>query len=275
MTRNEQNKTIYYSYNDNPKLPVIIMIHGFRGTHHGLDLIAKGLDKYRVIVPDLPGFGESAALNVKHSINNYVIWLGEFIAGLELSQPPILLGHSFGSIIVSHYAVQKPTTISKLIIVNPIGSPALQGPKAIMTQLARMYYWLGDNLPEKTGTKLLSAKPIVMAMSISMAKTRDKKTRKYIHQQHLSHFSTFASRKVISEAFDASVTNNVRDVADKITVPTLLIAGKRDDITPIIKQYELAKLFKDSKIDVIDKVGHLTHYETPSAVAQSIKDFTR
>ncbi len=274
-SQHEQNGTIYYTYNDNPKLPVIVMIHGFRGTHHGLDLIAKNLSGYRVIVPDLPGFGQSEPLKNEHSVDNYINWLDDFIKNLKLSKPPILLGHSFGSIVTSHFASQYPDTISRLILVNPIGAPALKGPKAIMTQLALVYYWLGRNLPEKIAMRVLSSKPIVMAMSISMAKTRDKKIRKFIHNQHLSHFSTFANSKVVAEAFKASVTNNVRDVADKISVPTLLIAGSHDDITPLLKQKELARLFKNTDLRIINGVGHLTHYETPDQVSDFIKNFIK
>ena len=273
--RHKQHDTIYYTYNNNPKLPVIIMIHGFRGTHHGMDLIAKRLNEYMVIVPDLPGFGETKPLANEHSIENYVKWLNKFIIGLNLSKPPILLGHSFGSIITAHYATEYPETIEKLILVNPIGSPALKGPKAIMTRLAIVYYWLGRKLPERLATALLSSKLIVLIMSNTMAKTSDKELRNFIHNQHLTHFSSFTNSQVVAEAFNASVKNTVRDVAHKISLPTLLIAGDIDDITPINEQHELSRIFSNAKIEVIKGVGHLTHYETPEIVADAIVKFTR
>ncbi len=272
--RYEKDNTVYYIHNDNTDLPVIVMVHGFRGTHHGLDLIAGHLDNYRIIVPDIPGFGETAPLESIHSIDNYVEWLHSFMIELNLSKPPLLLGHSFGSIIVSDFASKYPELIEKLILVNPIGSPALQGPRSIMTRLALLYYWFGRKLPEKPATKLLSLKPIVMIMTNAMTKTKDKKIKRYIHDQHFSHFSSFTNNKIVSETFSASVSNTVRDFAHKISTPTLLIAGDIDDITPIEKQYELLKMFKNAKIEVINNVGHLTHYETPELVAKSIIDFT-
>ena len=275
ISQHKLNNTDYWVYNDDSKLPTIIMVHGLRGTHHGLDLVAKLLDGYRVIIPDLPGFGISKPLESEHSIKNYVSWLDEFIKDLDLDKPPMLFGHSFGSIITSNYVIKSPDSISKLILVNPIGSPALKGPRAIMTQLALAYYWLGRKLPEPIAISILSAKPIIMVTSIALAKTRDKTTRKYIHNQHLTHFSSFANRQVVSEAFKASVQENVRDVAQNITIPTLLIAGELDDITPLEKQHELAKLFPNASLKVIRKVGHLTQYETPNEVADAIKKFTR
>ena len=62
------NDTDYWVYNDDLKLPVIVMIHGLRGTHHGLDLIAKNLPGYRIIIPDLPGFGISKEFSGEHNI---------------------------------------------------------------------------------------------------------------------------------------------------------------------------------------------------------------
>lgn len=270
-----QNDTKYWVYNDDPELPTIIMIHGLRGTHHGLELIAKDLLQYRIIVPDLPGFGQSKPMTGKSSIDNYVIWLCDFLKGLKLSETPILLGHSFGSIITSYYAEKYPSTISQMILVNPIGAIAKNGSKIFSTRLSMFYYWLGRVLPKSVGTKFLSAKPIVLLMSTVLAKTKNKKLRKFIHNQHLTHFSTFANRRVVNEAFQESITKSVREVAPKITNPTLLIAGDRDDITPLKKQQELVKLFPDAKLKVIKNVGHLTHYETPDQVADLITDFLR
>jgi len=267
--------TDFWVYNDDPKLPAIIMVHGLRGTHHGLDLIAKQLEGFRVIVPDLPGFGVSKPLSAVHSVESYVEWLHEFITDLKLPEPPVLLGHSFGSIIASHYAKKYALSISKLILENPIGYPTMKGPKAVLTYLATVFYWVGKTLPEPLGSKLLASKAGVMVMSITMAKTRDKALRKFIHSQHLQHFSEYANKQVVREAFYASTHNNVREVAADITTPTLLIAGEKDDVTPLKRQQELVKVFPNAKLVIIKKVGHLTHYETPDQVANAIKAFLR
>lgn len=249
------------------------MVHGLRGTHHGLDLVAKKLPGFRVIVPDLPGFGISKPLDGEHSVKNYVQWLHDFIADLKLHEPPVLLGHSFGSIIASHYAKKYSSSISKLILENPVGAPVLKGPKAILPYLASVYYWFGKILPEPIGSRFLASKISVMTMSITMAKTRDKTIRKFIHDQHLQHFSSYATKKVVDEAFKASIHNDVSSVAPYIATPTLLIAGDKDDVTPLKKQQKLVKLFGNAKLVTINKVGHLTHYETPDEVVGAIKTF--
>ncbi|MEI6850798.1 MAG: alpha/beta hydrolase [Candidatus Saccharibacteria bacterium] len=271
--RHQQGKTAYWVYNDDPKLATIVMIHGLRGTHHGLDLVAKELTNFRVIVPDLPGFSESEPFDKEHSIDNYVVWLNEFISGLELRKKPFLMGHSFGSIIVSSYVSQYPESVEKLILVNPIGSTVVDNTRSISSKLAIGYYWLSEVTPEKIGNGILSAKPIVMITSLALTKTRDKKLRKWIHSQHMKYFSTYANRRTVNEAFKASIKNSVRDFAANIAVPTLVIAGELDNITPLKKQKELVSIFPNSRIIVIKNVGHLTQYETPDEIVKAITNF--
>jgi len=106
-----------------------------------------------------------------------------------------------------------------------------------------------------------------------MTKTNDKATRRFIHDQHTRHFSTFASPRVVAESFRASVENDVSHVAGKIQLPTLLIAGDKDDITTIDKQHELHNKMANAQLHVISDVGHLIHYETPTEAAEAIRAF--
>lgn len=248
------------------------MIHGFRGTHHGLQLIADQLPDYNLIIPDIPGFAAGDTLS-SYDLDSYIKWLYDFIDKQKLNEPPILLGHSFGSIITSAYAAKYPQTIKKLILVNPIGAPALEGPRAILTQLALFYYWSGRKLPSKLARIWMSAKPAVAIVTITMTKSKDKTLRRFVHDQHFRYFSRFHDMRSLSESFTTSVTNNVRQFASEVPVPTLLIVGERDDITPLHNQQELVELFPDAQLVVIDRVGHLTHYETPAEVATAVKSF--
>jgi len=251
--------------------PTLIMIHGYRGTHHGLSLVADQLSEFDVRVPDLPGFGEGAVLK-QYDLDSYVAWLREYIRASGVEKP-FLLGHSFGSIICAAYAAKYPDTIHKLILVNPIGAPALEGPKAILTQLTIFYYWIGRKLPAAAAQKWLASKTVVQIMSSTMTKSRDPALRRYIHDQHHQHFSTFHSAQSVSEGFKTSVSHSVRDYAASIALPTLLIVGEKDDITSLAKQQELADLFPHAYLLVIKNVGHLTHYETPDQVARFVKEF--
>jgi pimeloyl-ACP methyl ester carboxylesterase len=254
--------------------PTIIFLHGFRGTHHGFALIGKHLPKFNVIVPDLPGFGEGVQL-ASYDLDSYTKWVKKFIEDQRLSKPPILVGHSFGSILSSAYAAKYPDTIERLILINPIGAPALSGPRVLISQLAVFYYWVGKRLPALLAQHWLSSRAVMLFITITMMKTKDKQLRTYIYDQHHQHFGKFHSPSSVAAGFRTSISHNVRDFAGKITVPTLLIVAEKDDITSLPQQEELHVLFKDAELKVIKDVGHLTHYETPDQIADLIQEFVK
>nr|WP_240630381.1 alpha/beta hydrolase [Specibacter cremeus] len=252
----------------------IVMVHGFRGDHHGLERVVQELPQMRIVMPDLPGFGESAAFTDRqHDIAGYGRFLAAFLDALALGRDTILLGHSFGSIVAAHFAAAHPGRVAALLLVNPIAAPALEGPKGIMTKLAALYYRTAAKLPASLGNALLRSRPIVHVMSVAMAKTKDRSLLEFIHGQHHAHFSSFANRDMLLEAFRASISGTVRQVAAQLSLPTLLIAGARDEIATLPDQHKLLARLPDAELVVIDDVGHLIHYETPQPAAAAILDF--
>jgi pimeloyl-ACP methyl ester carboxylesterase len=259
-----------------PETRTILVIHGFRGDHHGLLRVADQLPEMRLIMPDLPGFGSSAAFaGAEHSVESYGRFISDFMAALGLGADTVLLGHSFGSIVASHFAATHPGTVSELILINPIAAPALEGPKGVMTKLAVLYYEAAARLPRRLGQGLLRSQLIVRVMSETMAKTKDKQLRRFVHAQHSAYFSAFADRDSLLEAFKASVGGNVADVARSLTLPVLLIAGEKDEIATLPDQHTLLALLPDAHLDVIPGVGHLIHYETPEPAAGFIRRFLK
>ncbi len=266
-------KTAYWVYGPHDSSTTVIAVHGFRGEHHGLEPVLAYLPEVRVIAPDLPGFGETPPLPGRtHDLAAYADWLKDF--AVAVAPGAVILGHSFGSIVTSA-AVADGLETPRLILINPIGAPALEGPKGLMTRLAVWYYDLGAALPARFGTALLRNRLIVRIMSITMAKTKDRALRRFIHDQHDTYFSDFADRDVLRDAFVASVSHDVRVFAPQIDTPTLLVAAQKDDITPIAAERHLATLFPNASLVEIADVGHLIHYETPEEAAGAIRRFLR
>ncbi len=253
--------------------PPIVFVHGFRGDHHGLEPIAAHLPQLRVIVPDLPGFGESEALP-RATIDAYAAWLRAFVATIAPTgdDRPAVLGHSFGSIVVAH-AAAGGLDASRIVLINPIAAPALSGANRVGSLLALGYYRAAAALPERAGLALLGAPPIVRGMSAFMAKTRDRGLKRWIHDQHDRYFSRYASRRAVLEAFEASIRHTVGEVASRVDAPVQLIAGDRDDITPLAHQHRLRAQFPDARLSVLPDVGHLVHYERPREAAAVIRRF--
>jgi pimeloyl-ACP methyl ester carboxylesterase len=262
----------YWAYN-NEKPHTILMVHGFRGTHHGLHDIIRALPDYHIVIPDLPGFGNSTPMNIAHDIHGYSQFVQQFTQQLRLGSKLTLLGHSFGSIVAASVVTQNPDMFDQLILINPIAAPALKGPRTALSYGAKLYYQLGAALPEKSGRKLLSSKAVVQLTSTMLAKTKDKALRADIHRHHHRHFSSFQTRQALLESFDASTRHTVMEYAPRIHIPTLLIAGAIDDIAPLKGQLELERLLPSARLVVIQDVGHLIHREAPKEAAEAIREF--
>ena len=267
--------TRFWEYGDPAGAP-LILVHGFRGDHHGLELLARDvvrrLPSVRAIVPDLPGFGASAAIpGREHDLDLYGEWLRAFAAAITPDGFGIL-GHSFGSLVVAN-ALAGGLPAQSIALVNPISAPALEGPQALLTQLAIAYYRGAELLPERAARGLLGNPLIVRVMSEVMAKTGDRELRSWIHGQHAEYFSVFSDPGTLLQAFRASVSHTVLEYAGTFTAPVLLIAGERDDITPLAKQLELQRRIAGSELRIIPGTGHLVHYEAADDAGAYIAEF--
>jgi pimeloyl-ACP methyl ester carboxylesterase len=252
----------------------LVFLHGLRGDHHGLAPIVAHLDGVRVLVPDLPGFGESAPLpGDRHDVDGYLAWTRDLLAAAAPDEDAVLAGHSFGSIVAAA-AVAAGVPVRGLVLVNPIAATALGGPRRAATRSTVLYHRLAAALPERPGTALLRSRAITRLASLAMVQTRDRELRRWIHAEHDRRFNGFADRRVLLEAFGASIGRTVAESAARVAVPTLLVAGERDDIAPVAAQRELAGRFRDARLVVLPGTGHLAHYEQPAAVAAAIAQFT-
>lgn len=271
---------------------VILAVHGFRGDHHGLTRIINELGDYTIIVPDLPGFGVSTpfcapAKDEESQTSNStptapahdVAGYGEVITALrhelELGPETILLGHSFGTIVAATYLARHPGSFARLLLLNPICEPALEGSSALLSRAAGSYYAIGSWLPAPLGDALLRSRLITDATSLAMLKSKDPAMRAYVFDQHRRYFSGFTSRATLREAYGASITATVRDVAARINEPTLLVVGELDELGSVEAQRALARRFPRARLRVINNVGHLIHYEKAPEAAALIQDFLR
>jgi len=265
--------TKYWEYGPENAATTLIVVHGYRGEHHGLEPVIAQLRGIRIISPDLPGFGESGPLPGRaHDIAGYSAWLAAFVEALGLTGTAVILGHSFGSIVVSA-AIAAGLPTPKLVLVNPIAAPALEGPNAFMSKVTLGWYRVGQALPERLGKALLSSWLVVRFMSVFLAQTKERDLRRFIHSQHHTYFSRYANRDSVVEGFQASISSDVSMFASRITAPTLLIGSDRDPITSVADQKTLATLFPDARLEIIAGVGHLVHYEKPREAAAMIVAF--
>ena len=271
----------------------VLLVHGFRGDHHGLEIIANYLLKLipnvSIISPDLPGFGRSGDLSEsapgEDSIDAYVAWLQDFVERTNpLGLPLHVVGHSFGSILTSAFAAAHSTSLARLSLINPISEPALEGRQRVTSRLASLYYRAGAALPEKIGYPLLRSQLITRASSEVMMRTKDRAMRRFINGQHAAYFGSFGSRRGVLSAYEASIAHTAAEYAAAIQVPVQMLVAEDDDLgTPETARAMYATLTSRNlpapsaapreRLDMIPEVGHLIHYETPHLAAELIADF--
>ena len=275
------NTGIFYSKD----FPKVLMVHGFRGDHHGLEIIANRLLALMpgadVISPDLPGFGRSDELSGQVSIESYVQWLHALIERVASGQKVLLVGHSFGSIVAAAYAAAHPETLDRLCLINPISEPALEGKHQAGPALASFYYWVGASLPERMGYALLRSQLITRATSEVMMRSKDPLMRRFINGQHAAYFGSFASRRGVLEAYRVSISKTAAQYAPQIRVPVQMLVAEDDDLGTVetadamFAALEGRPQSPGQRFDLIPEVGHLIHYEPPTLAARLIADFVR
>jgi pimeloyl-ACP methyl ester carboxylesterase len=267
------SRTRYWEYGTAATGPSIVVVHGYRGDHHGLEPVIALLPGIRFISPDLPGFGASTPLTeAPHSIAGYEQWMTAFARAIQLPADAIVFGHSFGSMITSH-AVADGFSTPGLILLNPISADPKTAAGVGITRLTRAFYGLSRRLPTAIGRRLLGNWLVVQFMSMNLVTTDDKKLRTWVHEEHHRYFNGFSDPKTVAEAFDASLSTEVGKAAPRINVPVLMIAGENDRIAPLSGQKATVGLFPDARLVVLPTVGHLIHYEASQGAADAIRAF--
>lgn len=152
----------------------IIFLHGYRGTHEGVEAIVGALSDFEVLVPDLPGYGKSDPLPGQHTVTAYLDWLAEWLVHLDLKTLPLMMGHSFGTVLVAGQASLHPGSAKARILINAVSEPAMQGNKRTLLQLTRLFYRLSNLFSERFAERVLNLRLFVWVMSEVTTKSRER-----------------------------------------------------------------------------------------------------
>lgn len=246
------------------KKPILVLVHGLRGNHKGLSHIANELtNRFEVITPDIPGSGENPELD-DQNLQGHIAWLHEYI-GL-LPQKPYILGHSMGSIIVSHYVQKYPDDVEDKVI---LASPILRDDRLRKKNKALHGVMKAGLAPFPKGAKhkILASKQVSWAISHYL--TADKTKQAWIDEQHYRYSGKFASAKSLMGDIHISMNYETKFPKKK---EILVIFGKKDRLTNVKlvrnKTSSLGIRYRE-----MEGAGHLINYECPEDVAAEIRSF--
>ena len=203
--------------------------------------------KFHVVIPVHPGFGASADDPAIDSIHDYVLHYLELFEALELPQFR-LVGHSMGGFIATQFAIEHRARIEKLVLVCPIGLPVPPGhesvnfletpPEGLPALLAHDPQTVIRHLPTGAPSAEFIAERVKEAATAGRVlgggkRLFDPKLPRYVH---------------------------------RLTMPTLLVWGKQDRLTPTAQHTTWAKALPNATVRLFDNAGHVVLDESPAAV---------
>jgi pimeloyl-ACP methyl ester carboxylesterase len=259
---------LHYQEAGDPNAPPMILIHGFAASNLVwskvfLELAEAG---YRVIAPDLPGYGYSAKpRHLDYTIAKQAEMVVSFLQQMEIERA-VFLGSSYGAAIAATIALDHPDLVEKLVMVG-----AVNNNKPTRYLLMRLFGSpiIGDILsPLLVGSRRL--------LRIRMKRVYDRHSwvldERRVDARHLPLRTRGAHRAIIRTVrrWDAE---RVSREAHLLTQPTLLIWGDTDREVPLQDGERLHEAIPGSRLIVFRECGHLPHEEYPGEFVAVVKNF--
>jgi pimeloyl-ACP methyl ester carboxylesterase len=239
--------------------PPLLFIHGLGGIWQNWLLnIPAFMDRFRVVAPDLPGFGRSEMPSGRISIQGFARVVDALCAQLEV-ESPVVVGNSMGGFIGAELALAFPTRVSKLVLVSAAGISAANMWKEPVMAVGRLLA-IGT---ARTGVKQL---PVVSRRRLRRAALQ--LVVRYPEKLSVplaSELVVGAGTSGFVGGLDAVLGYSFRDRLPEIEAPTLIVWGRNDILVPVEDAYEFERLIgANARAVVFDDTGHLAQLERPS-----------
>lgn len=251
----------------------LLMIHGFCTHIYTWRHIRKPLaERFKLYMLDLKGFGRSAKIPDSHyTVYDQAHAVLHFIRKHDLSDLTIV-GHSFGggvSLITALYLLEKmPGRLKRLVLIDSVGYPQPLPPFLNLIQLP-LLGGMGVNLVPSR----LIVKGMFMRAYYDMSVVTDADIDAYARP-----FDEPDSRKALLAASRHMIPEDLDELSGRynsIDCPTLIIWGERDRVVPIDIGRELNRNIPGSRMEVIEKCGHVPQEEQPEKTLNIIDDFLK
>ena len=230
-------------------METVLILHGWGASSQSWVRVKELLENRdcKVIVPDLPGFGESAKLIKPWTIDDYVRWVKDFCEEESLSQF-FLLGHSFGGSLAIKFSLAYPDKIKKLILIDSAGIRKKTIKKEIIKKIA--------NLLNK-----FSFLPFYSFVRSSLYK--------------IIKSDYFSLQGIMKETYLNVIGEDLSKRVAGISIPLMLIWGEKDRLTPLPNAYLIRDRVNGAKLEIIANVGHNPHSEATGILTEKVLNFIK
>jgi pimeloyl-ACP methyl ester carboxylesterase len=220
----------------------LVFWHG-AGTFTGFNFAKPWAEKFRVIIPFHPGFGESGDDPAMTDLHDYVMHYLDLFDALDLAKLR-LVGFSLGGYLAAKFAMEHGHRVSKLALVGPAGLRDQDYPTADVLALP----------PEQLPTMLASNFEVIRP-HLPVKPDLDFVGDRYREM-------TTVARLLWERPWDATLPRYLH----RIKMPTLLVWGEEDQLTPAGQSKLWRRLIHQAEISIFKGAGHLVLDEKPEAV---------
>lgn len=238
----------------------VIFLHGLSNNSQSWRRQLEGLqDHFTVIAWDAPGYGKSSDPQMEfREFFQFADVLHGFIKGLKY-ESVYLVGHSMGSCIAVDFTVRYPHMVKALIL-----SDATRGGAALTQEENEKRLRNRVHSIENLDPKEIAAKRIDALLGNNPNDDVKKEAESIMGQVRLSGY-----RAVAYSLYHV----NQMEMLSEISIPTLVICGEEDKITPVSESQIFHEKLKQSQLVTIPKTGHLCYQEDPITFNQYVAQF--
>lgn len=237
-----------FQYVEHGEGPVLLLLHGLFGALSNFQGVFDAFSKdYHVIIPLLPIYEKTHA---DASVDGMTDYLEEFVA-MKGIQKASLLGNSLGGHIALVYSLRHPEKVASMILT---GSSGL------------FESGMGTGFPRRGNYDYIEERVQYTFYDPATA------TKELVDEVFEIVGSNFKTLRILKIARSAQ-RHNMRNDVGQISVPSLLIWGLNDNITPPRVAHEFDSLIPNTELHFIDKCGHAPMMEQPEQFNRIVSDF--
>jgi pimeloyl-ACP methyl ester carboxylesterase len=252
-----------WAYLEGGKGEAILFVPGFGMEKDGWGLFPKAFSRnYRLILPDLPGFGENSRLDsAVYDVPSQVKRLHRFVETLSLDRFH-LVGSSMGGTIAGFYASEYPAKVRSLALFNPAGVNA-----AMTSEMWRRYEETGEiALVYRTKAGFEEILRLLFYRVPPVPGT----FKTYFAELGASNYAFY--RKVLRD-LEQGGKYQLEPRLSRVEARTLVVWGANDRILHVSGAENFRKGLKNVEVVILDQCGHAPFFEKRKETTKAYQNF--